>query len=46
MGESFVLGQVWTLSYPRYGLAAGRQLLLAAIERNWVTGHATLTFWG
>lgn len=39
-------GQVGRITYPRYGLSAGKQVLVRAIERNPVTGEVTLTLWG
>lgn len=39
-------GQVCTLTYPRYGLAAGKKLLVRRVERNPATGDINLTLWG
>lgn len=39
-------GQVCRLTYDRYGLQAGRLLLVRAVERNPVTGQVALTLWG
>jgi hypothetical protein len=43
---SLVPGQIVRVSYPRYGLSAGRNLLVAGIQRNPVTGRVTLRLWG
>ena len=43
---ALVPGQIVRVSYPRYGLAAGRNLLVAGIQRNPVTGRVTLRMWG
>lgn len=39
-------GQVGRITYPRYGLDAGKQVLVRAIERNPATGDVVLTLWG
>lgn len=39
-------GQVGTITYGRYGLEAGRQVLVRRVQRNPVTGRVELTFWG
>lgn len=39
-------GQVGRITYPRYGLSAGRQVLVRAVERNPATGDVVLTLWG
>jgi hypothetical protein len=39
-------GQIGTITYPRYGLEAGRKVLVRGVQRNPVTGTVTLTFWG
>lgn len=39
-------GQCCLLTYPRYGLAAGRKLLVRRVERNPATGDLKLTLWG
>lgn len=39
-------GQCVTLTYPRYGLDAGKKLLVRRVERNPVTGDTNLTLWG
>lgn len=39
-------GQIGRITYPRYGLDAGKQVLVRRVERNPVTGDVTLTLWG
>lgn len=39
-------GQVLTLHYPRWGLAAGKKLLVRRVDRNPVTGSVTVQLWG
>ena len=39
-------GQVGRITYPRYGLEAGKQVMVRAIERNPATGDVVLTLWG
>lgn len=39
-------GQVGRITYRRYGLAAGRQVLVTSVLSNPVTGEHTLSFWG
>lgn len=39
-------GQVGRLVYPRYGLAAGKKVLVRSVERNPTTGDVVLTVWG
>lgn len=39
-------GQVGRITYRRYGLQAGRQVLVASALTNPVTGEHTLSFWG
>jgi len=39
-------GQVCRLTYPRYGLEAGRRVLVRSVERNPVTGEVAMTLWG
>lgn len=39
-------GQVGSITYPRYGLAAGRKVLVRDVQRNLVTGDVTATLWG
>lgn len=39
-------GQVGRITYPRYGLAGGKQVMVRSIERNPATGDVVLTLWG
>jgi hypothetical protein len=39
-------GQVGRVTYPRYGLQAGKKLLVRRVERNPVTGDITMDLWG
>lgn len=39
-------GQVARVTYPRYGLQAGRNLLVRRVQRNPATGEVALTLWG
>lgn len=39
-------GQVCQLTYPRYGLSAGKKLLVRRVERNPASGDLHLTLWG
>lgn len=39
-------GDVGVLTYPRYGLQAGKRVLIRSIERNPMTGKVSLTLWG
>jgi hypothetical protein len=39
-------GQIGRITYQRYGLAAGRQVLVTGVTSNRVTGEHTLKFWG
>ncbi|MCU1123525.1 hypothetical protein ABK045_20155 [Stenotrophomonas pavanii] len=39
-------GQVGHITYSRYGLAAGKQVLVRRVERNPATGDVVLTVWG
>lgn len=39
-------GQTGRITYPRYGLDAGRRVLVRSVERNPVTGDSTIDFWG
>jgi len=39
-------GQVGRITYRRYGLAAGRKVLVTSVLSNPVTGEHTLRFWG
>lgn len=40
------LGQFYTLTYPRYGLDAGKILMVVGIEEDRINERATLTLWG
>lgn len=39
-------GQVGRIRYPRFGLAAGRKVIVTAVTSNPITGEQTLKFWG
>ncbi|WP_433925694.1 hypothetical protein [Stenotrophomonas nematodicola] len=39
-------GQVGRIAYSRYGLEAGKQVLVRRVERNPATGDVVLTLWG
>lgn len=39
-------GQIGRLTYPRYGLANGRRVLVASVASNPATGTHTMKFWG
>jgi len=39
-------GQVGRIAYSRYGLEAGKQVLVRRVERNPATGEVVLTLWG
>ncbi|WP_312327938.1 hypothetical protein [Stenotrophomonas sp.] len=39
-------GQIGRITYSRYGLAAGKQVLVRRVERNPATGDVVLTVWG
>lgn len=39
-------GQVGRISYHRYGLQAGRKVLVTAVQSNRITGEHVLKFWG
>jgi hypothetical protein len=39
-------GQVGRITYPRYGLAAGKNVLVRSVERNPATGDVVLNVWG
>lgn len=43
---TFRPGQVGRLTYPRYGLQAGRRVLVASVLTNPVQGTHTVRFWG
>ena len=36
------LGDTWTLTHARFGLAAGKTGLVVSIERDWLKGRATV----
>lgn len=40
------LGQFWELRYPRYGLDAGKVLMVVGIVEDRINNRATLTLWG
>lgn len=39
-------GQIGRITYPRYGLQAGKKVLVRRVERNPATGDVVLTLWG
>lgn len=39
-------GQIGRITYRRYGLGAGKQVLVRRVERNPATGDVVLTVWG
>ncbi len=39
-------GQIGLMTYPRYGLEAGRKLLVRRVDRNPATGECTCYLWG
>lgn len=39
-------GQIGRITYPRYGLDAGRNVLVRSRQRNPITGETIITFWG
>lgn len=43
---TFRPGQIGRITYPRYGLQAGRQVLVTSVSSNPVTGDHTVSFWG
>ena len=43
---TFRPGQVGRITYPRYGLQAGRKVLVTSVISNPVTGRHTIRFWG
>lgn len=43
---AFRPGQVGRITYPRYGLQAGRKVIVASVISNPVTGRHTIRFWG
>lgn len=43
---TFFVGDIITLTYPRYGLQAGRKLLVKSMVTDLITGNSTVTFWG
>lgn len=40
------LGQVWTLTYPKYGLAAGKLVMVIDYEPDLLAGTANIILWG
>lgn len=42
----FMPGQIGRITYSRYGLQAGRNVLVASVLSNRVTGDHTIRFWG
>lgn len=42
----YQLGQCWTLMYPRYGLDAGKRVILVGITEDQINETATLRLWG
>ncbi|MGN6229188.1 MAG: SPRY domain-containing protein [Dyella sp.] len=40
------LGQVWTLTYPKYGLASGKPVMVIDFEPDYLAGTANVIFWG
>lgn len=40
------LAQVWTLIYPKYGLASGKPVLVIDFEPDYLAGTANVIFWG
>lgn len=43
---TFRPGQIGRITYPRYGLQAGRNVLVTSVISNPVTGRHTVLFWG
>lgn len=43
---TFRPGQIGRITYPRYGLQAGRNVLVTSVISNPVTGRHTVRFWG
>ena len=43
---SWQLGQIITCEYPRYGLAAGRKMMIVGRRRDLANRTITLTLWG
>lgn len=41
-----VPGQIVRVTYPRYGLAGGRNLMVASVQRNSSTGRQSIRLWG
>jgi len=39
-------GQVGRITYPRYGLESGKNVLVRSVERNPTTGDVVLNVWG
>jgi len=43
---TFRPGEIGRITYPRYGLQAGRNVLVTSVVTNPVTGRHTVRFWG
>lgn len=43
---AFRPGQIGRITYPRYGLQAGRKVLVTSVSSNPVTGRHSVRFWG
>lgn len=46
LDQDYDLGQFKELTYPRYGLDAGKILMVVGIEEDRINERATLTLWG
>lgn len=46
LDADYDLGQLWTLVYPRYGLDAGKPVIVWGIVENRIDRKCTLTLWG
>ena len=42
----YEIGQVWTLVYPYYGLAEGKNMMVVRLAIDYINRKATLTLWG
>ena len=40
------IGSTVRVTYPRYGLAAGRNMVLVGVSEDWAAGRWVLTLWG
>jgi len=40
------LGQVWTLEYPKYGLAVGKPVMVIDFEPDLLANTANIILWG